>query len=353
MAWLLCFFIQICSAVLRTQDNAVWPLERISTTGPLQNIFDADAALFGQRSKRDTVFKYTYDSRGMGDGVDIIVIGPRIDQFLSELGGYTGRASFPVNPLKQDGSLEWPETGNSVGTAVAGAAGGVTIGVAKRASILSVEPPIQAPQSAMIRLARFLLQLDGERRNSVGTVVVLAWSGVDATPATTAAFRKLSDYGIHVVAGAGNWPKDTCATNLYRSLENTVVVAASSWRDEWWPQNGFGTCVSLVAPGDGVPALLNEESQEVRGGGGNSMLAFMQSTAISAGFTAGVIATWLSMGILNDAQTLPENMKAWLIQNAEQGAIHGVPDGTRNALLKTVVVSGGASSASSSPISRL
>ena len=91
--------------------------------------------------------------------------------------------------------------------------------------------------------------------------------------------------GVIVVASAGNDHRNIDKYPQYPAsytLDNIVIVAASSWMDELWSDSNYGaTTVDLAAPGDQIYSTWNDS---------DSSYQYCSGTSMAVPFVVGTLA---------------------------------------------------------------
>ena len=234
-----------------------------------------------------------YKHFGSGRGVSIYVFDGGILATHPELAGRV-RLGFDAFPDEE-------HICNAHGTAVAGAAAGVTLGVAPDAEIVDVKMvecrKMRGTIDAIVRGARWMLAdhaLHPERR------AIANWSFIADTaaeiPALDSAVQQLTAAGIPVIVSAGNLEMNACHISPGNS-PGAIVVGASRVRragheatapliDERAPGTAYGPCIDVFAPGDSVllPSIdgQHQASQQLWTG-----------TSMAAGYVSGAMALYL------------------------------------------------------------
>lgn len=229
----------------------------------------------------------TYRRRGTGKGVVVYVFDGGIMATHPELAGRVrkGFDAFPADPA----------VCNAHGTAVAGAIGGRTLGVATDVELVDVKmvecAKLRGTIRAIVDGAHWVVQ-DVKRH---GRPAVANWSFIADTsshiPALDSAVAELRAAGVPVVVSAGNVDINACRISP-GNAEGAIVVGSSAVVsdasmqrvvDERAPNTAYGPCVDIYAPGDSV--LLPSFDMS-----GSPSVQLWNGTSMSAGYVSGAIA---------------------------------------------------------------
>ncbi len=232
----------------------------------------------------------TYRRNGTGKGVVVYVFDGGIMAHHPELIGRVrkGYDAFPTDPA----------VCNAHGTAVAGAIGGRTLGVAADVQIVDVKMvecgKLRGTIRAIVDGTKWVLE-DVKRH---GRPAVANWSFIADTsshiPALDSAIAELRAAGVPVVVSAGNLDINACRVSPGNANGAIVVGASAVVRDasmtrvvdERAPNTAYGPCVDIYAPGDSVllPSI---------GLSGAPSVQLWNGTSMSAGYVSGAIALFL------------------------------------------------------------
>jgi len=228
-----------------------------------------------------------------GAGVTVYVFDGGILAGHPEFGGRVRRGydAFPNDPA----------ICNAHGTAVAGAIGGRTLGVAGDVDIVDVKivecGRLRGTIEGIVKGVHWVLQ---DARERGGRPAIVNWSFMADTNgrigALDEAVRLLTAAGIPVIVSAGNVAMDACRISP-ANARGAFVVGASSVRfarmragtvarDYRTPNTAWGQCIDVYAPGDSV--LLPSMDEERR-----PMSQLWQGTSMSAGYVSGAAALLL------------------------------------------------------------
>ncbi|KAK9868509.1 hypothetical protein WJX84_010693 [Apatococcus fuscideae] len=207
-------------------------------------------------------YQWSLSSTNMGQGVTIYVLDTGIrtsHQEFTQGGAGPSRAGFGAQFGKLPDNAVAEEDCDGHGTLVASIAGGWATGVAKLASLVSVQV-LGCNGSSFISDA--IAGLDWVAQHAEPPAVVSLSLGVPAGNWTLgleeAARSLVQDYNLTVVAATGNNQKDACGTSP-ANVDVVLAVAASDvankfspgqqQRDILYSWDNTGPCVDLFAPG--------------------------------------------------------------------------------------------------------
>ncbi len=285
-----------------TQRNPRWALDRID------------------QRRRPLDDRFT--TAGQGAGVTVYVID---GLFNAENAEFDGRASVGL-ALGRRCVLE---DGIDHGLFVAGLVAGRRTGVAKQAKVVSVgasygcEGSGGATEEQMTR--RVVRAVNWVATNARKPAVVnLSLNADGPQPELSAAIARLVDAGLTVVASAGNRGESACG-HVPAGLPSVVTVTGSTKSDRDAGLN-YGRCVTLYAPALGVTSVVEPLISPDR-----LARSDQAATSWAAPIVSGVAALYLSV----HPTASPQQVRAWLIDNATPGVIRGDLRGSPNRLVYT------------------
>ncbi|KAK0629531.1 peptidase S8/S53 domain-containing protein [Bombardia bombarda] len=208
-----------------SQPNAPWNLARISS-----------------RTRGATTYRYD-DSAGVGSCIYII-----------DTGIYTAHPEFGGRAVWGSNFADTSNTdGNGHGTAVAGVAGAITYGVAKRATLIAVKV-LDASGSGTTSnvIAGFnYVATNYPTRNCTNGAVASISVGGSFSAAVNSAARSLSNAGVMLAVASGG--SNTDAGGSSPGSEPLVcTVGASTMTDARASSSNYGVLVDIYAPGQNI-----------------------------------------------------------------------------------------------------
>ncbi|QES51691.1 serine protease [Streptomyces venezuelae] len=278
-----------------TQPNAPWGLDRID--------------------QRLLPLSTTYTYRTTAANVHVYVIDTGLRTTHTEFGG---RASVGIDTV---GDGRNGEDCNGHGTHVGGIAAGAVHGVAKFARPVAVRV-LNCQGSAAT--SGVIAGIDWVTANAVKPAVANMSLGGAANTALDAAVRRSIASGVTytVSAGSSARPDGACTTSPARVPE-TIVAAASDRTDRRAASSNHGNCVSLFAPGVGIPSAWKDS---------DTATATLSGTSMATAHTAGAVALHLAFRPADP----PAQVKQALLANATAGVLQGSPPPAPNRLLYTL-----------------
>lgn len=282
-----------------TQEDAPWGLDRID--------------------QRDLPLNGLYNYENEGSGVNIYIVDSGINLTHVDFGG---RASMGVNYI-DDGNDDC----RGHGTHVAGIAGGQTWGVAKAANLIGVRwIDCDGNGDRSDALAGIEWITENHVKPAVANLS-FGWSldpDSDDTAIEIAVKNSIAE-GIFYAGATDNARIEACGDFPSRIAE-LMTVARTNNQDRMVANTGFGPCVDIFAPGQGITSAewTSDTATGVRNG-----------TSMATPHVAGVAALHLNA---NPSWT-PAQVMNRILNDATPGRIgtdtNGIdlPDGTPDLLL--------------------
>jgi subtilisin family serine protease len=287
-----------CTQATRTGVETARPSFAVAGS-ILNNISSSTRSLFESQTvslaldridQRDLPLDRTYRRAGTGRGVTVYVFDGGVLPTHPELVGRVrkGYDAFPNDPREC----------NAHGTAVAGAIGGKTLGVAPEAEIVDIKmvecAKVRGTIKAIVDGADWVIA-DHKR---TGRPAVANWSFIADTsshiPQLDSTVSKLRAAGIPVVVSAGNLEINACRVSP-GNADGTIVVGASTisrepadakYTDRRALNTAYGPCVDIYAPGDSVLLPSFDATQ-------TPTVQLWNGTSMSAGYVSGAVALYL------------------------------------------------------------
>lgn len=256
-----------------------------------------------QQDKVNNVQSYGYDSNT--EPVDVYVVDSFIDIKHPE---FQGRARLGFKNV--EGHT------NAHGTHVASTIAGVNVGVAKNANIISVQVLDDKGRGQWSGLLQGLSYISQVERSSSKSIIVNMSIGGSLSEVVNKAIGLLYKQGIIVVVAAGNSAKNACETSP-AGAAGAIAVASSGRKDAISSFSNYGSCVTIIAPGEDIKAA-------VPGGG----YGVMTGTSMAAPHVTGVLANFV--GSLYNSKTTPRCAIDYLRATSTKNSITGDLKNTDN-----------------------
>ena len=282
--------------IITTQPNPPsWGLDRID-----QRNLPLDAS-------------YTYNQTGAGVDAYIIDTGIRITH-----NDFGGRASVGYDAITPGGAA--PDS-NGHGTHVAGTVGGTAYGVAKGVHLIAVKV-LNANGSGSY--SQVIAGVDWVTSNHTTAPAVANMSlGGPVSSALDNAVRNSIADGVTYCVAAGNSHVDASTQSPSRVGE-AVTVGASNSSDGFASFSNYGSVVDLCAPGVSITSDWNSS---------NTATNTISGTSMASPHATGVAALYLEA----NPTAAPSQVVSALTSNATTNVLSGVPTGTANRLLYSIV----------------
>ena len=259
----------------------------------------------------------TYRRSGTGSGVTVYVFDGGVLGSHPELAGRVrkGYDAFPADP----------KVCNAHGTAVAGAIGGKTLGVAPAVEIVDVKmvecAKLRGTIKAIVDGTAWVIE---DHKQHGGRPAVANWSFIADTsshiPQLDSAVAQLRAAGIPVIVSAGNVEINACRVSPGNANGAIVVGASAIARDpntskvvdSRAPNTAFGPCIDVYAPGDSVllPSFDAAQTPSVQ---------LWNGTSMSAGYVSGAVALFFE----SHPYAGPDDVLTHLHKNATANVVQG------------------------------
>ncbi|KAI9102653.1 peptidase S8/S53 domain-containing protein [Phlyctochytrium arcticum] len=280
-----------------TRNDTVGALARRDSVWVGDNLWNLDD-LDGTRNNW-----YNHHSSA-GKPVDVYVVDNGVDVNHPE---FEGRATWGYPGTSGQGQFH--------GTHVAGIVAGKSVGVARKAFIISVK--IGETLNDVMGALRWVLE-DVKKRQ--GTQIAnFSWGFYEQYQPVLDATKALIDRNVAIATAAGNEGKESCLSSPGGKLSGLINVAASTKDNKLPSYSDRGGCVHIIAPGDDIL------SANIGGG-----FATASGTSMSAPHVAGALAMAISSG---KAWSGPSAIDA-VLKAGKWNKIQNLPGGTRNLFLQ-------------------
>ncbi len=259
---------------------------------------------------------YTYNQTGAG--VDAYIIDTGI---LFAHVDFGGRAVTGYDAITSGGTAV---DGNGHGTHVAGTVGGTSYGVAKTARLIAVRV---LDNSGSGSYAQVIAGVDWVTADHTTRPAVANMSlGGPVSTSLDAAVRNSIADGVTYCVSAGNGTADASTQSPARVTE-AITIGATDITDGFASFSNFGSVVDISAPGVNITSAWFTSTTATN---------TISGTSMSSPHVAGAAALYLEA---NPTAT-PATVQSAIKSNGTSNVISGVPSGTVNLLLYSVVVSG-------------
>lgn len=299
------------------------------TTKPFAGPTPAVSPALDRIDQRALPLDGQYNPSGTGKGVTIYVFDGGIVASHPEI---AGRVRFGFDAFE---SQDRGKPCNAHGTAVAGAAGGRTLGVAPDVQFVDVKvidcSKIRGTVKGIVDAAAWVID---DHKTHPGPAVA-NWSMIvdehgDRNADLDKAISDLKAAGITVVVSAGNLDRDACGIypgNTGAAITvgaQGIVKSLNGDADRRAPDTAFGSCVAIYAPGE--DALLPYFE------GGNvaaaATITRWNGTSMAAGYVSGGAALFLEKNRGAD----PGSVRAFLELKASDVLLTGPHGGPARLL---------------------
>ncbi len=294
-----------------SEVKKVHPLQKFKPhavqTNPRWNLDMLD-----QTSKR---YDKTYSYRASGKGVVVYTVDSGIDFNHPE---FEGRARAGIDVSSERNTPLENVDGFGHGTHIAGLIGSKTYGPAKDVELVAVK--VFNRRGDTVDTATILSGLDwiiSDRTTHNRPVVINMSLGGVADEVMDGAVRKLVGQGLPVVVSAGNDNYEACRFSPAR--EPSAITVTSIQSNGLKPiYANYGSCVKLIAPGEGVTSTWPKGKTSVWGG-----------TSQAAPHVTGAAAIYLE----DHPNASPSEVAEFLKNNSIDKGIVNFPKSTPRKLL--------------------
>lgn len=248
-------------SVMESQVGASWGLDRI------------DGTVDGT---------YTYSESGAG--VRVYIVDTGVDASHPD---FAGRVIDGFDAFNQN--LDQSDC-HGHGTHVGGIVAGSKYGVAKLATIVPVRVLNCSGQGNTTTLTDGINWIIANHPAGVPAIVNMSLGGPKDL-LVNAVTTRLVDSGAIVITAAGNSSSDSCSFSP-ASATGVIAVGATNPENIRSPFSNWGDCVDIFAPGSRIDSNIPRNYSGVSQKSGTSQ---------AAAFVSGVVATYISGGVIESA----------------------------------------------------
>lgn len=202
---------------------------------------------------------------------------------------FTNRVEVRKHPNILKVSANVYDDSNGHGTAIASVVGSQLLGVCKNCNIISYQILDEMGKGKMRTL---ILALQSIFQNEKPGIIVMPF----VTPKSqflNDVLHEMKVSNFSLVAPAGNSNEDACNYSPASSVDVLTVGSIDSNTDTIAKFSNYGPCVDLFADGVNIITLDHE----------NELLKLRSGTSLSAGITAGLVATFLGLDKVVDGES--------------------------------------------------
>ena len=269
---------------------------------------------------------YTYNQTGTG--VDAYIIDCGILLTHTDFGG---RAVTGVDEITPGGTAT---DGNGHGTHVAGTVGGSSYGVAKGVKLIAVRVLDNSGSGTTSGVIAGIDWVTNDHTTHPA-VANMSLGGGTSTSLDDAVRRSIAD-GVTYCIAAGNSTADASTASPARVTE-AVTVGATDINDVFAYFSNYGSVVDISAPGVNITSDWNTS---------NTATNTISGTSMATPHVAGAAALYLQ----TNPTATPAAVQSALKSNGTSNTITGIPGGTVNLLLYSLVSTGPPPPAPATPV---
>ena len=261
--------------------------------------------------QRSRTLDYFYQPIATGAGVDVYIVDCGINYYHEEFENRAIYAGYDAVDVYQglSGTVKARKGLDCFGhgTHVASLCGGKTYGSAKAVRLLSLRAldcTNSAPWSVALDALDYIARVAPQ---SARRAIVSMSLGGDYFQAMNDAVQHLYSLGIPVIVAASNGGLDACSQSP-ASSQYAITVGGTRNGDGLYVDTSFGSCVTLLSPGQnilGADYMCNNCSK------------YLSGTSMATPIVSGVAAMLLQ----REPSLTPADLKAKLVSTATVGAI--------------------------------
>jgi subtilisin family serine protease len=261
---------------------------------------------------------YAYNYNQTGTGVDAYILDTGIRFTHVDFGG---RAITGVDEITPGGTAA---DGNGHGTHVAGTVGGTSYGIAKSVRLISVRVLDNNGSGTYTQVIAGVDWVTGHH-TTTPAVANMSLTGGASSSLDTAVRNSIADGVVYSLA-AGNNGANASNYSPARVTE-AITVGATDSSDRWASFSNYGSVLDILAPGVSITSAWYTS---------DTASNTISGTSMAAPHVAGAAALYLEAY----PTSTPAQVATGLTSIATSGVITGVPAGTVNLLLYTLISAG-------------
>ena len=261
--------------------------------------------------QRSRTLDYFYQPIATGAGVDVYIVDCGINYYHEEFENRAIYAGYDAVDVYQglSGTIKARKGLDCFGhgTHVASLCGGKTYGSAKAVRLLSLRAldcTNFAPWSVVLDALDYIARVAPQSARRA--IVSMSLAG-DYFQAMNDAVQHLYSLGIPVIVAASNGGLDACSQSP-ASSPYAITVGATRNADGLYVSTSFGSCVTLLSPGQNI---LGADYTC------NNCSKYLSGTSMATPIVSGVAAMLLQ----REPSLTPEDLNAKLVSTATVGAI--------------------------------
>ncbi len=264
---------------------------------------------------RDNVYNYNQT----GTGVDAYIIDTGIRLTHTDFGG---RAVTGYDAITPGGTAS---DGNGHGTHVAGTTGGTAYGIAKNVRLIAVRVLDNSGSGTYTQVIAGIDWVTGNHTDAPA-VANMSLGGPASTSLDAAVRNSIADRITYCVAAGNNYGANASNYSPARVTE-AITVGATDSSDRWATFSNAGSVLDILAPGVSIKSDYYTS---------DTATATMSGTSMATPHVTGAAALYKEAY----PNATPADVAGGLVAIATSGVITGVPSGTVNKLLYTLIDGG-------------
>jgi len=257
---------------------------------------------------------YTYNYNQTGTGVNAYIIDTGIRFTHVDFGG---RAVTGYDAITPGGNAS---DGNGHGTHVAGTTGGAAYGIAKNVRLIAVRVLDNSGSGTYTQVIAGIDWVTGH--HTTPAVANMSLGGGASTSLDAAVRNSIAD-GVTYCVAAGNNGRNASNYSPARVAE-AITVGATDSSDRWASFSNYGSVLDILAPGVSIKSDYYTS---------DTATATMSGTSMATPHVTGAAALYLEA----NPNASPAEVASGLVALGTPGVISGVPTGTVNLLLYTLI----------------